>query len=116
MRMWMVDPKIMCREHLLGEHRELHMLAGTIRKKKQLLGYLKRNILEPSGIERRHSELIEEMKRRGYKHKTPISVGDITYLNKGMTKVIIDESYRELYKRCKRCALNMLNLNILKYI
>lgn len=30
MRMWMVDPKIMCRKHLLGEHLELHMLAGCI--------------------------------------------------------------------------------------
>lgn len=25
MRMWMVDPTIMCRQHLLGEHYELHV-------------------------------------------------------------------------------------------
>ena len=25
MRMWMVNPRIMCRQHLLGEHVEIHM-------------------------------------------------------------------------------------------
>jgi hypothetical protein len=30
MRMWMVPPKVMCRKHLLGEHVEIHMLAGSL--------------------------------------------------------------------------------------
>ena len=28
--MWMVDPRFMCRAHILGEHRECHALIGTI--------------------------------------------------------------------------------------
>jgi hypothetical protein len=37
--MWMVDPRQMCRQHLLGEHNELHMFAGTMRKGIGLAGY-----------------------------------------------------------------------------
>ena len=33
MRMWGVDPKQMCRQHLLGEHVELHMQAGAVLEK-----------------------------------------------------------------------------------
>lgn len=32
MRMWMVPPELMCRQHLLGEHVELHMFVGAINK------------------------------------------------------------------------------------
>ena len=32
MRMWMIDPKLLCRKHLLGEHLEIHMFVGTINK------------------------------------------------------------------------------------
>jgi hypothetical protein len=28
--MWMVDPRIMCRNHLLGEHAEIHMFVWNI--------------------------------------------------------------------------------------
>lgn len=30
-RMWCVNPHSLCREHLLGEHNELHKLVGGIR-------------------------------------------------------------------------------------
>ena len=40
MRMWMVNPEILCRKHLLGEHVELHMLVGWIIKGKSIQGYL----------------------------------------------------------------------------
>jgi len=28
MRMWMLNPKALCRKHLMGEHVEIHMLVG----------------------------------------------------------------------------------------
>jgi hypothetical protein len=31
MRMWMVNPRIMCGNHLLGEHLETHMFYGIIK-------------------------------------------------------------------------------------
>ncbi len=30
MRMWMVDTKKLCRQHLLAEHSEMHMFAGAL--------------------------------------------------------------------------------------
>ena len=36
MRMWLVPPSHMCRKHLLGEHVELHMLLGTLKKGKSI--------------------------------------------------------------------------------
>ena len=33
MRMWMINPKLMCDQHLLGEHGELHKFIPSFRKK-----------------------------------------------------------------------------------
>ena len=38
MRMWMLPPECMCRKHLLGEHVELHMLLGSMRRGKSIEG------------------------------------------------------------------------------
>ena len=40
MRMWMLPPKGLCRKHLLGEHVELHMLLGSMRRGKNIDGFL----------------------------------------------------------------------------
>ena len=34
MRQWMVDPRLLCRKHLLGEHVENHMFIGTLKRVK----------------------------------------------------------------------------------
>ena len=31
--MWMVNPKILCKNHILGEHKELHQCVGILNKK-----------------------------------------------------------------------------------
>ncbi len=36
----MVDPTIMCRNHLLGEHVEIHMFVGTIDQGQSVRGFL----------------------------------------------------------------------------
>jgi hypothetical protein len=33
--MWMVDPRLVCSKHLLGEHVELHMFVGCLLKRKR---------------------------------------------------------------------------------
>lgn len=32
MRMWMIDPKLLCRKHLLGEHNEIHKHLPSFRR------------------------------------------------------------------------------------
>jgi len=71
MRIWDVDPKILCRQHLLGEHRELHALWVILTQNKK--GYLshpetKRWVGKLHALYSRHENLVNEMTRRGYEH------------------------------------------------
>jgi len=70
--MWGVDVKLLCRQHLLGEHVEMHMLAGTLMKGKSIEGYVKGGLVNPKMITARHHKLAVEMVRRGYNHKSPL--------------------------------------------
>ena len=101
MRQWLVDPKIMCRQHLLGEHVEHHMYVGTIQKGGNLAGFLEGNLLEPTSLRSRHDELVAEMIRRGYNHKSPLP----EFRPFGHEHVVIDRaaSLSELLRRCPDC-------------
>ena len=55
MRMWMVAPGKMCRKHLLGEHVEIHMLAGSLLKGRSIGGFLADGLLEPQSMRARHA-------------------------------------------------------------
>lgn len=57
MRMWMLPPETMCRKHLLGEHVELHMLLGSLRRGKNIDGFLAGKLVDPRRMFRRHEEL-----------------------------------------------------------
>jgi DNA-binding MarR family transcriptional regulator len=97
----MVNPRIMCRQHLLGEHAEIHMFIGTISRVKSVKGYLEKGLLEVHNLYSRHEELVEEMKRRGYSHSS-----DVERKWKSAEKLgFIDRkrSLEELVKRCSRC-------------
>ena len=54
MRMWMLPPEMMCRKHLLGEHVELHMLLGSLRRGKNIDGFLAGKLVDPRRMFRRH--------------------------------------------------------------
>lgn len=104
MRMWMIDPKLMCDQHLLGEHVELHMLVGSIKRKKSISGFLDKKLLEPMAIKSRHAALVQEMEKRGMNHKSPLKEFDIGYLSiRAATKVDINKSILDLEKRCQDC-------------
>jgi len=108
MRQWLVDPKIMCQKHLCGEHVELHMTIGTIKKGIKIDGYLKNNLLEPRSIYERHKMLAVEMLRRGYNHKSPLEEVDcecILNLRNEQQYWEIDKerSQVELLSRCEIC-------------
>jgi hypothetical protein len=74
MRMWMVDPKIMCRNHLLGEHAEIHMFVWNIDRKHSVKGYIANGLLETHKLYTRHEELAQELRRRGYQHNSELDV------------------------------------------
>lgn len=99
MRMWMVDPRLMCRKHLLGEHVELHMIAGTIRRGRSLVGYADRGLIQAGMLQARHAELVDEMTRRGYRHRSPLP--DDVEVREG--EVDSDSSREDLMRRCVDC-------------
>jgi len=109
MRMWMVDPKIMCRKHLLGEHVEHHMFIGTLKKGKRVDGYIKNNCFQPRSLFERHDALVCEMERRGYNHQSPITEEecDVCHLPNEYQYWKIDDkqSLRDLLERCPECRL-----------
>jgi len=77
MRVWDVAPKTLCRKHLLGEHRELHGLWNILTKHGGVGGYsrhpeTRRWVGKTMALYLRHEALVEEMKRRGYEHRSPL--------------------------------------------
>ncbi|MFT4036811.1 MAG: pyrimidine dimer DNA glycosylase/endonuclease V [Thermomicrobiales bacterium] len=75
MRIWDVPPSILCRAHLLGEHRELHAIWTVLTQEKP--GYARHpETLRWRGklaaLSLRHDALVEEMTRRGYNHASPL--------------------------------------------
>ena len=77
MRVWDVDVTILCRKHLLGEHRELHGLWNILTKHEGKGGYsqhpeTKRWVGKLKALYNRHQALVEEMGRRGYIHNSPL--------------------------------------------
>jgi hypothetical protein len=102
MRQWLVDPQLLCRKHLLGEHVEHHMFMGSISKGKSVKGYLSDGLLEPKTLRIRHTQLVDEMIKRGYNHKSPLIDVDISHLADG--KIDINRNIEDLRNRCKECA------------
>lgn len=77
MRVWDIHPKHLCRQHLLGEHRELHGLWNILTKHGGKGGYSQhpetlRWVGKTKALYARHEALVKEMERRGYKHLSPL--------------------------------------------
>jgi hypothetical protein len=43
--MWGINPKKLCNQHLLGEHLEMHMFVGCIKKGISLKGYYENKLV-----------------------------------------------------------------------
>src|ERR1039458_5304615 len=75
MRIWDIPPAKLCRNHLLGEHNELHALLNILTQGKK--GYSnhpetkrwKGKLEAPFKV---REEIVQEMIARGYNHKSPL--------------------------------------------
>lgn len=75
MRIWDLPPALLCRQHLLGEHRELHGLWIVLTQGRA--GYrghpeTRRWEGRLAALYNRHEDLVVEMLARGYQHKSPL--------------------------------------------
>jgi hypothetical protein len=74
-RIWDVPPARLCRQHLLGEHRELHGLWNILVLGRS--GYRRHPEVRRwegrlAALFHRHDALVAEMLRRGYNHASPL--------------------------------------------
>jgi hypothetical protein len=107
MRMWNIDPKLMCNKHLLGEHVEMHMFVGSINKGISIKGYIDKGLVNTGLLKNRHEELVKEMIKREMKHNTPLLDFDIKVLGYVDSK----ENEEELLRRCVECRRKHENKN-----
>jgi hypothetical protein len=75
MRVWDIPPEKLCRNHLLGEYRELHAIWSILTNGKK--GYARhpetvRWKEKQKALYLRHEQLVQEMCRRQYQHKPPL--------------------------------------------
>ncbi len=109
MRIWDLPPEVLCRQHLLGEHRELHGLWNVLTLGKS--GYrehpeTKRWVGRLAALYKRHEALVAEMYRRGYRHKTPLDVSLATGLEvQDILVDSLDEQVRMLTEKPCPCPL-----------
>lgn len=109
MRMWMVDPHILCDKHLRGEYVECLMFIGTFKRKMNIPGYVKNNLVEPLSIIDRFDVLKTEMIRRGFnaQKNMEFEICLLDYLKPEWlwNEVNIVNSLDDLIRRCHVCAL-----------
>lgn len=106
MRIWDLPPEDLCRQHLLGEHRELHALWTILTENKK--GYSKHpETLRWHGklkaLYLRHEALVKEMGERGYNHHSDLDKHLATGSAKQMEFVHGISEQKEILKR-KQCG------------
>ena len=108
--MWMVDPSLMCRQHLLGEHGELHKFLPSWKKHYKIDRRIDGNAIEPKSYKRRHEQLVKEMIKRNYNHNSPLIQPNFDYLPKNQFSFKIDKkaNYELLTERCPECRRRQL--------
>ena len=75
MRIWDVPPERLCRNHLLGEHSELHGIWTILTEGRR--GYANHpEVIRWRGklkaLYKKHQEIADEMLKRGYQHNSPL--------------------------------------------
>ena len=106
MRIWDVSPIKLCKNHLLGEHRELHAIWAVITENKK--GYSRhpetiRWVGKLGALYLRHELLVKEMERRGYNHHSPLDKKSA--IGKSKQDVFVDNPVKQIQilkqKGCK---------------
>jgi hypothetical protein len=99
MRIWDVPVDQLCRNHLLGEHRELHAVWSIITLEKR--GYsahpeTRRWVGKLGALYRRHEQEVREITRRGWRHESPLDEGLAAGLTRQDTFVTPEREQRRI--------------------
>jgi len=98
-RIWDISPKKLCRNHLLGEHRELHAIWSVIVNGKKGYAHHPETLRWKGKLKAlfgRHEALVVEMSYRGYRHRSPLAKREATgsakqtiYIDKPRKQIVI---------------------------
>ena len=103
----MIKPSLLCNQHLLGEHGELHKFIPSFKKQYKVSKRINPVVqIELTSYKKRHDDLAKEMLSRGMNHKSPINeLPDFSYLPKPHYNAIVDikQSIKDLKERCVHC-------------
>lgn len=113
MRVWDVKPGILCRNHLLGEHRELHAIWSILTKRKK--GYSRHpETLRWKGklkaLYLRHGSLVKEMAKRGYAHRSPLDRKKARGAAR-QTSFLVSKREQLKLLRSKKCACRIQGIS-----
>lgn len=109
MRIWDVSPQKLCRNHLLGEHSELHGIWSILTQDKKGFAHHPEVVRwrgKLKALYRKHQEIVEEMRRRGYQHNSPLDPAMATGV--GVQDELVDsmeEQYRILIRKGCDCRV-----------
>jgi len=106
MRIWDIPPEKLCRNHLLGEHRELHAIWSILIHNKKGYAFHPETVRwrgKQKALFLRHEALVNEMKHRGYHHHSPL---EIRYATGSEHQDILVDSYAKqvCMLKQKRCG------------
>jgi len=109
MRIWDISPEYLCKQHLLGEHRELHAIWTVITEHKQ--GYSKhpetlRWVDSLAALYSRHETEVLEMEKRGYHHYSPLDKS-LAVGNTVQIKFVdsVDKQIENLHNKNCNCSI-----------
>ena len=97
MRIWDISPNKLCRNHLLGEHRELHAMWVVITENKKGYSMHPETIRWKGKLKAmylRHEELVDELMKRGYNHHSPLDKRKAT--GKSIQDVFVDTPSKQI--------------------
>lgn len=113
----MINPKLLCDRHLLGEHLELHKHLPSFKKRHSISNRVSPVVqIEPLSMQSRHDMLAEEIGKRWPKnnpHRSPFPVDIKTLLEylperERSVKVDLSISETDLCNRCPSCRERIL--------
>ena len=105
--MWGVDPELLCDQHLLGEHVEMHQEVGTLLNHPHgeaiVRGHAAKDQIDTSLIRSRHDALAAELEHRGMNHDSPLEYEDDLDLG----SIDVAANREDLASRCPDCRVRI---------
>lgn len=106
-RMWLIKPQKLCKDHLLGEHNEIHKAYGGLLNHPHgeaiIKGQVEDGNIDTSKMKVHHSVLVDEMKNRGYNHDSPFNY-ELTE-HYGVGCIDVEQNRVDLSQRCEECSI-----------